>query len=89
MLWSPAHLPAIRGRPPRPRADGGRIVCHDEKADPRNTSQPFPLRLPRTAPSPLEPVPQKFFRISSTIFLASPKSIMVLSLKNNSFSTPA
>lgn len=32
---------------------------------------------------------QRFFKISSTTFLASPKSIMVLSRKNSSFSTPA
>ena len=33
--------------------------------------------------------PYSAFRIPSTIFLASPKSIMVLSRKKSSFSTPA
>src|SRR3954454_9410901 len=39
--------------------------------------------------SPLELGHHSAFRTSSTTFLASPNSIMVLSRKNNSFSTPA
>ncbi len=35
------------------------------------------------------PASQRFLRIESTTFLASPNSIMVLSRKNTSFSTPA
>ena len=37
----------------------------------------------------LSKVSQSAFTIPSTIFLASPNSIMVLSRKNSSFSTPA
>jgi hypothetical protein len=43
----------------------------------------------RSAPPPPSGDPQNDLTISSVIFFASPKSIIVLSRKNSSFSTPA
>ena len=60
----------------------------DAIAGGRDHEKPFQFRDHRRH-STIEPEPYSALTISSVIFLPSPNSIMVLSRKNSSFSTPA
>ncbi len=84
--------PRRAGRIVRERRAGRqrKAACNDLAAiEVDSHAQPSAPTDGRSAPPPPGGDPQNDLTISSVIFFASPKSIMVLSRKNSSFSTPA
>ena len=84
LLTTALLLNNLRGRP-YPHVQTAASVDHSTQDPAPSARSGFTIRHSKCCAVG----PQRFLRIESTTFLASPNSIMVLSRKNTSFSTPA